>query len=164
MTEKVLIPDTSALIGGYTPNLEKNNQYIVPQILEEARSLSARLKLETGIRSGQVKVREPSDEATKEVESEVKNTNDRVSETDTKIIALAYELKQGGKNPEIVTDDYAIQNLAEILDIQYSEVAKPGIDEIYKWKKECPACGRVYKKDILRCEACGTKLIRKPED
>ncbi|MFP4005391.1 MAG: NOB1 family endonuclease [Candidatus Hadarchaeia archaeon] len=164
MTEEVLIPDTSALIGGYTPNLEKNTQYIVPQILEEARSLSARLKLETGIRSGQVKVKEPSPQAMEEVKKEVQKTNDRVSETDTKILALAHELKAEGKKPVIVTDDYAIQNLSEILEIKYSEVAKPGIDEIYKWKKECPACGRVYSKDILKCEACGTRLIRKPED
>ncbi len=156
--------DTSALIGGFTPNLRKPTQYIVPQVLEEARSLSVKLKLETAISSGQIKVREPSEESMEKIKDEVDKTKDRVSDTDTQILALAYELKEAGKKPEIITDDYAIQNIAEILEIPFSEVAQPGISDVYEWKKECPACGRVYEEDITKCKACGSKLKRKPKE
>ena len=164
MSEKVFVLDTSAIIAGFTPNLEKPTQYTVFKVLGEARSLSARLKLETAISTGQMKVREPSPKALKKVEEKVEKTRDRVSETDIEILALAKELKDEDKNPEIVTDDYAIQNLAELLEISYSQVAKPGISDVYEWEKECPACGRVYTEDIDNCKACGSKLKRKPKD
>lgn len=163
MKEKIFILDTSALIGGFTPNLEEPTQYIVPQVLKEARSLSAKLKLETAMDSGQIKVKGPSEEFVKKVEENIEKTKDRVSETDAQILALAKELQESGKNPEIITDDYAIQNLAEILDIKYSRIAQPGISEIYEWEKKCPACGRVYEENIEKCKACGTKLKRQPK-
>lgn len=164
MKEKIFILDTSALIGGFTPNLEEPKQYTIPQVIEEAKSLSARLKLETALSSGQIKLRKPSQEAIEEVEEKVEKTHDRVSDTDVQVLALAHELKEGGENPEVLTDDYAIQNLAEILEIEYSQVAKPGISKVYEWKRECPACGRTYEEDIERCKACGSKLRRKPKE
>lgn len=164
MKNKVLILDTSALIGGFNPNLEEPKQYIVPKVLEEARSLSTKLKLETAISSGQIKVKEPSDESLATVEKEIEKTNDKVSKTDIELLALAQELREAGEIPNIVTDDYAIQNLAELLEIKYSRVAQPGITAIYEWEKKCPSCGRTYEKDIDRCEVCGAKLRRKPKD
>lgn len=164
MRKKVFILDTSALIAGFTPNLEDVKQYIVPRVLEEAKSLSVKLKLETAISSGQIKVRKPSKEAMEKVNEKVDKTRDRVSKTDKQLLALAEELQKSGKNPEIITDDYAIQNLAEVLGISYSEGAKPGISDVYEWEKFCPACGRKYEKDISKCEACGSELRRKPKE
>lgn len=165
MTKKVFVLDTSALIAGFTPNLEEPKQYTVPEVLREARSMSVKLKLETAIRSGQVKVVEPPEDAMDEVMDEAEESGDRVSETDMEILALAYDLKSSGKEPEIVTDDYAMQNLAEILEIDYSHVGKPGISEVYEWEKECPACGKVYEdnNDITKCEVCGSRLKRRPK-
>lgn len=164
MKNKVLILDTSAVIGGYNPNLEEPEQYIVPQVLDEARSLSTRLKLETAISSGQIEVKEPSQEAIDAVREKVEKTRDRVSKTDVQVLALAQELRASGRDPEVITDDYAIQNLAELLGISYSQVAKPGISTIYEWEKICPSCGRTYEEDLSRCEICGARLRRKPKD
>jgi len=163
LKNEVYILDTSALIGGFTPNLRKRSQYIVPRVLEEARSLPVKLKIETAISSGQIRVREPSDESLKKVEEKVEKTKDRVSETDVQLLALAEELKRTGSHPEIITDDYAIQNLAEILEISYSNVAQPGISNVYEWERICPACERVYEEDIEKCKACGSKLRRRPK-
>lgn len=164
MKEKVLVPDTSALIAGFTPNLEQKKQYIVPKILEEARSMPLKLKLETAMSSGQVKMMSPSQKYVKKVEEKVEKTKDHVSPTDIQIIALAKELQESDKDPEIVTDDYAIQNLSELLGIRYSQVAKPGISEVYEWEKKCPACGKTYREDIKKCIICGSTLRRKPKD
>lgn len=164
MKDKVYILDTSALIGGFTPNLRKTTQYIVPRVLEEARSLPVKLKIETAVSSGQIKIREPSKEAVERVMEKVEKTKDRLSETDVQILALAEELRGSRKRPEIITDDYAIQNIAEVLKIPYSQVAQPGISDVYEWEMKCPACGRVYEEDIKKCRACGSKLRRKPKD
>lgn len=164
MKEKVLVPDTSALIAGFTPNLSEKKQYIVPNVFEEARSMPLKLKLETAMSSGHVKMKNPSQEYVEKVEEKVEKTKDHVSSTDIQIIALAKQLKDSGKNPEIITDDYAIQNLSELLEIRYSQVAKPGISEVYEWEKKCPACGRTYKEDIKKCKICGSNLKRKPKD
>lgn len=164
MEDKVYILDTSALIGGFTPNLREPPQYIVPQVLEESRSLPVKLKIETAISSGQIKVRKPTEKSVKNIEKEIEKTQDQLSETDTEILALAKELKEEGKNPEIITDDYAIQNIAEIVNISFSQIAQPGIDVVYEWKKVCPGCGEVYEEDIDRCKTCGSKLKRKPEE
>ncbi len=165
MTEKVLILDTSALIGGFNPNLEDFTQYIVPQVLEEARSLSTKLKLETAISSGHIKVKKPEEISEEEVRKKVEETKDKVSDTDIQLLALAQELKESGENPEIVTDDYAIQNLAELLEISYSQMVKPGISDFYEWIRECPSCGETYQKgEFDRCKVCGTELKRKPKD
>lgn len=163
MKEKVFVLDTSAIIAGFTPSLEKPNQYTVPKVLQEARTLSTRLKLETAISAGQMQVNEPSQEALEKVKEKIERTRDRVSDTDIQILALAQELKKSGKKPEIMTDDYAIQNLAELLNIKYTQVGKPGISDVYEWEKECPACGRVYKEDISKCKVCGSKLRRRPK-
>jgi UPF0271 protein len=164
LKEKVLVPDTSALIAGFTPNLEDKKQYIVPKVLEEARSMPLKLKLETAMSSGQVKMQKPSQEFVEDIKKEAERTHDHVSPADVQILALAKELKEKGEDPEIVTDDYAIQNLAELLEIRYSQVAKPGISEVYEWEKKCLACGRTYTEDIEKCKICGSKLIRKPKD
>lgn len=164
MSEKVFVLDTSAIIGGFTPNLEEAKQYTVPRVLEETDSLSVQLKLETAISAGRVKVDEPTQEALEKVEERVEETKDRVSRTDIDILALAVRLKDSGKDPEVVTDDYAIQNLAEILEIDYSQVAQPGITDVYEWEWECPACGRVYDEDVKKCQVCGSRLVRKPKD
>lgn len=164
MKEKVLVPDTSALIAGFTPNLEERRQYIVPMVLEEARSMPLKLKLETAMSSGQVKMMSPSQKYVNRVKDKVEETKDHVSSTDIQIIALAKELQESGKDPEIITDDYAIQNLSELLEIRYSQVAKPGISEVYEWEKKCPACGRTYKEDIKKCKICGSVLRRNPKD
>lgn len=146
MENKVFILDTSALIGGFTPSLRETTQFIVPQVLAEARSLSVKLKLETAINSGQIKVRKPSKEALDKVREEVEKTRDRVSKTDIQLLALGQELQESGKNPILITDDYAIQNLAEILEIQYKEVAKPGISDVYEWERNARRVEEYIKK------------------
>ena len=43
----------------------------------------------------------------------------KLSETDIELLALALELKSTGYNPQIVSDDYSIQNVATQLGIEF---------------------------------------------
>jgi len=156
--------DTSAVIAGFVPGLADIDQVTIPEVLEEAHDLSSRLELETAVTAGKVKVAEPSSDALAKVEAKVGETGDKVSATDIKLLALALDLLEAGETPELVTDDYAIQNLASLFGISYRKIAMPGITKVLKWRMKCPACGRIYPAPASRCEACGSSLVREPGD
>lgn len=160
MAQKVFVLDTSAVISGLVPGIVDAEQVTVPEVLDEARDLCSRLELETAVLAGKVKVIEPSKASLDEVSGKVKHTGDVVSRTDLKLLALALDLK--GKKAELVTDDYAIQNLASLLEIPYQRVAMPGIKEVLRWEAVCPACGSRYPPSAVRCLICGSELRRKP--
>lgn len=162
MTDKVYVLDTSAIIAGFAPGLIDAQQLTVPEVINEAQTLSAKLKLETAVSLGNVGIEDPPEEAVAEVRDEVAKTGDKVSETDIKILGLAFHLQKLGKDPVVVTDDYAIQNLATLLEITYSQIAQPGITTVLRWKKRCPSCGKTYPVDASSCEVCGSKLRREP--
>lgn len=164
MTSETYILDTSALIAGFVPSLkEEVNQMTVSEVVEEAQGLSVKLELETAVTSGQVKIEDPPEEAVARVKSKAAKTGDVVSGTDIKLLALAFHLLESREKPVLVTDDYAIQNLATLLNVPYCRVAQPGIKDIYKWKKVCPSCGEVYPPDVSTCKICGSRLKREPE-
>ena len=81
---------------------------------------------------------------------------DVLSETDVRLIAAAIEL--GGV---LVTDDYAMQNVAEKLDVEVEIIAHDGIDEQRDWKFQCQGCGREFDEHLERCPICGSDLARK---
>ena len=155
----VLVLDTSAVIAGVAPGLVDAEQVTVREVLDEARDLCSKLKLETAVLVGKVKVADPSKASLAEVRAKVKHTGDVVSQTDIKLLALALDLKD--KKAELVTDDYAIQNLASMFGISYRRVAMPGIKEVLRWEMVCPACGRRYSPSAIKCLACGSELERR---
>lgn len=160
MANKKLVLDTSAVIAGFVPGLAAVEQITVPEVLEEARDLCSKLELETAVLAGKVMVVEPSRESLATVRAKVKQTGDVVSQTDIKLLALTLDLKKDGA--ELVTDDYAMQNLASLFGISYHRVAMPGIKEVLRWEAVCLACGRKYPPSTTTCLTCGSKLIRKP--
>jgi UPF0271 protein len=80
------------------------------------------------------------------------------------ILALALELKAAGYNPQVVTDDYSIQNVATQMGIEFASLATFGIRRLLEWIRYCPACHREYPANYssTKCTACGTDLKRKP--
>lgn len=159
MARRTLVLDTSAVIAGLAPGLVDAEQVTVSEVLEEARDLCSKLELETAVLAGKVKVVEPSKNSLVEIRTKVKDTGDVVSETDIRLLALALDLKD--KKAELVTDDYAIQNLASLFDLPYRRVAMPGIKEVLRWEAVCPACGRKYPPAVTKCSTCGSKLVRR---
>ncbi|MEM2875269.1 MAG: ribonuclease VapC [Candidatus Hadarchaeales archaeon] len=155
----ILVLDTSAVIAGFIPGLAKVDQVTVSEVMEEARDLCSRLELETAIIAGNLRVMEPSRESVRAVMEKIKETGDIVSPTDLKLIALAMDLKDRGA--ELVTDDYAIQNLATMFGIPYRRIAMPGIKEVLRWEFVCTGCGRRYPVDARSCPECGSGLVRR---
>lgn len=158
---KLLVLDTSALISGFVPSLSDAEQVTVQEVIDEAKSLSTKLRLETAVMSGKLKVMKPSKKAVDDVAERIKVTSDSVSKTDARLLALAVDLKEEGA--EIITDDYAIQNLASLLGVPHRPILTAGIKKVFKWEMACPACGRRYPVTVAKCQVCGSDLRRRPK-
>ena len=79
-----------------------------------------------------------------------------LSETDVRLLAAAVEL-----DAVLVTDDYAMQNVAEALDLAVEVIAQEGIDERRDWVYQCQGCGREFDEHRDRCPICGSEFARK---
>jgi len=163
---KVLVLDTSAFIMGLDPLGLEDETYSVPDVAEELRNQTGpSYRLIVSSSSGKMKIQSPTGESLRQVANHAKLLGDRLvlSKADSSVLALAVDLKKTGKTPIIVSDDYAIQNVAEGMGIQYQSLSSLGIRQKYKWTYYCPACFKRYVTgDVQVCGVCGTKLKRRP--
>lgn len=130
-------------------------EIVVPQgVIDELNrhELSERVSLLLGTR---ISLFSPSEESRKKVESASNETGDidRLSSTDIDVISLALEL-----GTPIISDDYSIQNVSEILGIQCIPMEESGIKKIYFWKYRCRGCGKEYSRKQQQCDVCGQEL------
>jgi UPF0271 protein len=79
----------------------------------------------------------------------------QLSKQDMSVIALCIETKG-----EIITDDFAISNVAKNLELKISPIMTKGIKDVGRWIHYCPGC-RTNHSSGTECPACGTTLKRK---
>ena len=162
-----MVLDTSAFLVGFDPFSVGEDQATVPKVKEEIKTNSMTwVRFKTAVENGKLKVKAPSEEFLNRVKASAITVGDSffLSETDMQILALALELKAAGYNPQIVTDDYSIQNVATQMGIEFAALATFGIRRLLEWVRYCPACHREYPADYgsTKCTVCGTELKRKP--
>jgi UPF0271 protein len=145
--------DASAFIHDYTTD---ERVATVPLVREELED-EAGYRFDALEGSG-MRMHVPDDATIERVERAARGTGDaaELSDTDTRLLAAAFEL-----DATLVTDDYAMQNVAEDLDVRVQVIAREGIDERRDWQFQCQGCGRVYDEHRDRCEICGADLARK---
>jgi UPF0271 protein len=100
----------------------------------------------------------PDAETVERIERAARETGDlaELSRTDVRLVAAAFEL-----DSPLVTDDYAMQNVAEKLDVTVEVIAQEGITEQRDWLFQCAGCGREFDENHDRCPICGSDLSRK---
>ena len=162
-----MVLDTSAFLAGFDPFSVSENQVTVPKVEEEIRGNSMTMvRFKTAVENGKVKVKAPSEDFWNRIKASANKVGDSffLSETDLQILAVALELKAEGCTPQIVTDDYSIQNVATQNGIEFVSLATFGIRRLLEWVRYCPACHREYPADYnsTTCPICGTALKRKP--
>jgi UPF0271 protein len=163
----VIVLDTSAFIAGYDPLSVSDEQFSVPMVMEEliANSLPW-VRFNAAAESGKLRVRTPKERSMRIVKESSKALGDvlYLSEADLHVLALALELKDEGYSPSIVTDDYSIQNVANLLGVGFSSLMTYGIRYRLQWMLYCPACHHRYPADykLKNCQICGMVLKRKP--
>ncbi|WP_254546063.1 NOB1 family endonuclease [Halomarina pelagica] len=107
---------------------------------------------------GGMRVHAPSDTSLDRVRRAATESGDRevLSETDVSLVAAALDL-----DATLVTDDYAMQNVASRLDVPVESIEREGITEERAWRFQCTGCGRTFDDDADRCPICGSELTRK---
>jgi UPF0271 protein len=166
--KRVIVLDTSAFVAGFDPFALDVEQVTVPKVEEEIRRNSmVKMRLEMAIESGKLKVKAPTQEFSIKAEASANKVGDsfKLSETDKQLLALALELKASGCTPQIITDDYSIQNVAAKMGVEFLSMATFGIKRLLEWIRYCPACHKEYSADfkLKECQICGTELKRKPK-
>lgn len=165
--KRVIVLDASAFISGFDPLSVEDEQYSVPLVGQElAENSLSRLRFDTASDREKLKIVEPDPQSLEEVKKHSKEAGDLrfLSQADMQILALAVQLKKGGLDPLIVTDDYSIQNVAEKIGVGFASLITFGIRFFFHWLLYCPACHRKYPPDyqFKRCQICGTNLKRRP--
>jgi UPF0271 protein len=124
------------------------------------------VRFKAAVENGRLKVKAPSEDFWNRVKASAITVGDSffLSETDLQLLALALELKAAGYKPQILTDDYSIQNVATKMGIEFTSLATFGIRRLLEWVRYCPACHKSYPANYnsTTCTVCGTELKRKP--
>jgi UPF0271 protein len=80
----------------------------------------------------------------------------KLSKSDISVLALAYQL-----NKTLVSDDFAVENVARLLRISIMPLGTKGIKHTRKWISFCRTCGKGYGSSLTDCLICGNKLKRR---
>ena len=164
---EVRVLDTSAFIAGYGGPGSGEALYTVPAVKGEVREGGLqRFRLENAERAGLLTVLEPEENYRKEVQRVLAEMGEIgvLSEADTQILSLGLQLKTEGNKTVIVSDDYAVQNIADRLGLGIKSLRTQGIKRRYKWITYCPGCRRTFEDPPADrvCPVCGTRLKRRP--
>ena len=113
--------------------------------------------LETLLDTDRLRVQDPLKSSIDFVMSAAKKTGDvqKLSKADVSAVALAHELKGN-----LVTDDFAVSNLAKNLGLQVSPIMTKGIKDVGHWIHYCAGCGKEFS-GLEFCPNCGNKLNRR---
>ena len=165
---EIYIFDTSAFLSGKPLNFENAKLVTTQGVLNELKPGGRDYRSFELFKERGLAIFEPRNESTRKIKQIISKTGDldRLSETDVELLSLAYEMKEEGKEPIILTDDYSIQNVAEFLTIRYENLNQKRITKKFKWMCRCRGCGKKFEYNINICPICGadTKKIISSEE
>ena len=151
------ILDASAFYAG-VPFRSSTDCYTTSLVYDEIKHIKKNHDaLGTLLETNRLKIREPSSDSTKDATDAAKNTGDypQLSKQDLSVIALGIEL-----DGEIISDDFAISNVARNLGLKISPIMTQGIKDVGRWVHYCPGC-RTNHESGKECPMCATPLKRK---
>jgi len=110
------------------------------------------------IETKRLKISDPEQRFVTTVKNAAKKSGDfpNLSQEDVSIIALSLQY-----DAELITDDFAVSNVAKNLSIKVIPIMTNGIKKIVTWVYYCPGCKTNFS-EIKNCPNCGNRLKRKP--
>ena len=160
MSEPAYVLDSTAFYAGI-PYQGSGRYYTTYLVLEEVKHHS----VGSSLIHSRVQVTEPSPESLAKVRATAARTGDigALSQTDLSLLALGLDLTHADGGASLVSDDFAVRNVAEVLSIPLAPTSiKGGEWKTISWKIYCRGCGKTYTNPKLTvCPVCGTKLVRK---
>ena len=149
--------DSSAFYAGI-PFSSSEPSYITPLVHNEIEHIKKNHDaIQILIETKRLIVNEPDSQFVNVVNIAAKKSGDfsNLSDEDMSTIALSLQL-----GAELVTDDFAVSNVAKNLNIKVIPVMTGGIKNVVTWKYYCPGC-KVNFSNVTECPRCGNKLKRK---
>ncbi|MBI3840685.1 MAG: NOB1 family endonuclease [Thaumarchaeota archaeon] len=160
MSDPAYVLDSTAFYAGI-PYQGSGRYFTTYMVLEEVKHHN----VGSSLIHSRVQVTEPSQESLARVKTTASKTGDigALSQTDVSLLALALDLSQSSGGANLVTDDFAVRNVAEVLSIPLAQTSMKGGEwKNITWKIHCRGCGRDYTNPKLTvCPVCGTQLARK---
>lgn len=155
MVSRIL--DASAFYAGI-PFGSSAESYTTSLIFEEIKHIKKEQDaLGTLIATNRLKVKDPDKKFVQKVIQTAKDTGDynHLSKEDISVLALSVELKG-----ELVTDDFAVSNVAKNMKVVVVPIMTTGIKKVGKWLQYCPACKKSFRY-ASSCPLCGNPLKKK---
>ena len=151
---KTYVLDTSAIFSAKF-NLSEGNFLISRNVINEIKLGKVSRLLNMSISS--LRVVTPSDKTIIAVKAAAKETGDlqELSDTDIGLIAIALET-----NSTLVTDDFAMENVANFLGIKFEGADLKKIGYKITWGYRCTGCGQRFSEYSDACPICGHRLKR----
>lgn len=159
-----MVLDSSGIINlrGFPP-LSESTKFVMPHsAYSELHDDFSKLRADALIADRRLYLVSPSDSFVKVIQKKAKDTGtvNQLSQVDIEVVALAYEEESRGKVCLIITDDYAVQNLASITGLAFQGARIETISDFRSFYFVCPVC-KYQRKTPGECKNCGTTLIRK---
>jgi len=150
--------DAGAFYAGI-PFLSSGSYCTTQAVFDEVKHIKkSHGAIEALLDAGSLQVINPDKNSFERAKAVAKKTGDylKLSQADFSIIALALQL-----DLTLLTDDYAVANVATMLKISVQSTSSKGIKETRKWIAYCSACGSAFGPNAKECPLCGNKLKRK---
>ncbi|MDK2937936.1 MAG: endoribonuclease Nob1 [Methanolobus sp.] len=150
------IADSAVFIMG--SGIEPYRIITIPSVVNELKSSEAAMRFDLARESG-ARVEIPEDSFREKVMQTANKTRDceELSSTDIDILAKALEYKG---NSVLLTDDYAVQNVAKVLGLEVKPVAQKKIKDVLVWQKQCTGCRKKFDSGDI-CPVCGSPLKKR---
>ena len=155
MVSRVL--DASAFYAGI-PFGSEINSYTTPKVYDEIKHIKKNHDaIGILLQTKRLTIVQPEKEYVDIVIKMSKTTGDfnQLSQEDISSIALCLQL-----NSELITDDFAVSNVAKNLGLNVSPVMTLGIKHVGNWIYYCPGCHKNYLTNT-ECPICGNQLRKK---
>ncbi|MGP8322251.1 MAG: NOB1 family endonuclease [Methanosarcinaceae archaeon] len=147
------IADSAVFIMGYPVDFQI--LITVQSVVNELKSSEASMRFYLACEEG-ARVEMPQPHMVDKILDIAKQTRDidELSVTDIDILAKALEYKD---DATLLTDDYAVQNVAMTLGINVKPVVQEKIRDILIWEKQCVGCRKRFNDGDV-CPICGSAL------
>ena len=158
MGQQFLVLDTTAFYAGVPYTNTSENLVTTPDVISEVSNERTR----TLIALSKINVLQADPQHYKKVKDAARFTGDNgLSKADLSVLALCLSLSAEGSEPVLLSDDFAVENVASRLGIKARPLMTGGIKTAAEWIFFCPACGKIYTKQRPDCLVCGTKLEKR---
>jgi UPF0271 protein len=151
------IYDASAFYAG-VPFAATEQGHTTGLVFEEIKHIKKNHgAIDVLLQTGRLVLQDPDQKNLDIIIGSAKKTGDfqKMTEADLSAVALCYQLKG-----ELVTDDFAVSNLAKNLKLKTLPIMTKGIKDVGRWNYYCPACKKEFS-GVASCPLCGNKLNRR---